>query len=146
MNVQPVGVAEFGDTAARTGEVQTAGAAGRFGAEDDVLQHRQIVGQHEVLVHHADPGGESVTRRAEVHLVAADEDAPLVGGQHAVDHVHERGLAGAVLAADGVDLSLGNRQAHPVVGKDAGKRFVMSSRARAGVVTRRAVLLRLVAA
>jgi hypothetical protein len=37
-----------------------ASAAGRLAAEHDVLQHGEVVRQHEVLVDHADPGGDRV--------------------------------------------------------------------------------------
>ena len=40
-------------------------ALARLAAEDDVLQHGEVVGQHEVLVHHADAGGDGVGGRVE---------------------------------------------------------------------------------
>ena len=36
--------------------------ARRLAAEDDVLEDREVVGEHEVLVHHADAGGDRVGR------------------------------------------------------------------------------------
>ena len=37
-------------------------ALARLGAEDDVLQHGEVVSEHEVLVHHADAGRDRVAR------------------------------------------------------------------------------------
>ncbi len=34
----------------------------RLASQDDVLEHGEVVGQHEVLVHHADPGVDGVAR------------------------------------------------------------------------------------
>ena len=43
---------------------------GGLGAEDDVLEHGEVVGEHEVLVHHADAGGDGIARRLEVDVAA----------------------------------------------------------------------------
>ena len=41
-------------------------------AEDHVLLDRQVVREHEVLVHHADADGDRVARRLEALLDASD--------------------------------------------------------------------------
>ena len=46
--------------------------APRLVAEDDVLEHGEVVGQHEVLVHHADAGRDGVGGAAEVTDLAVD--------------------------------------------------------------------------
>ena len=80
-----------------------ADAVQLLGSEDDVLEDGEVVGELEVLEHHADPGIDGVGRRGEVHLAAVDSDRALVGALDAVEDLHQRGLAGAVLADDGVD-------------------------------------------
>ena len=74
----------------------------RLGAEHDVLQHREGVDQHEVLVHHADAGVDRVARVADRDRLAVDEDLAAVGLVEAVQDAHQRRLAGAVLADDAV--------------------------------------------
>ena len=80
-------------------------SATALGAEHDVLQHRHVVGQREMLVHHADAGGE---RRARVAAAAAAGRTPrrsLVGDVVAEQDVHQGRLAGAVLAEQRDDLA-----------------------------------------
>ena len=62
-----LGLAELQDTMVR-----------RLRTEDDVLHHRQVVGEHEVLVHHADTGGNCIGRCLEVRLVPEHGDGALV--------------------------------------------------------------------
>ena len=59
--------------------------------------------------------------RAEVLLDAVDDDRALVGPVGAVERLHQRRLAGAVLADDGVDRAGAHRQVDAVVGDDAGE-------------------------
>ena len=61
--------------------------------------------EHEVLVHHADAGSHRVARAGEVLDLVVQEDLALVGGVQAVQDVHQRGLAGAVLPEQAVDLA-----------------------------------------
>ena len=89
----------------------------RAGAEHDVLEHRQVVGQREVLVHHAD------ARRERGARVAGRERRPMtstrarVGDVVAEEDVHQRRLAGAVLAEQRDHLALVQREADAVVGE-----------------------------
>ena len=63
----------------------------------------------------ASPGPSSVER------VAVDEDLALVGPVEAVEDVHQRRLAGAVLAEQPVDLTGFDHEVDVVVGDDAGE-------------------------
>jgi hypothetical protein len=56
-----------------------------------------------------------------VHDLIVDEDLALVGRQHAVDHVHQRGLAGAVLPQQGVDLPTPELEVDGVVGRQGAE-------------------------
>ena len=106
----------------------------RLVAEHDVLGDRHHRDQHEVLVHHAHARLDRGARRSELHVLVADLDLALVGVVQAVEDVHQRRLAGTVLAEQGVHLALAEIEADVVVRDDAGEalRDVASSRARWG--------------
>jgi hypothetical protein len=53
--------------------------------------------------------------------LAVDADLALVRALHAVQDLHERGLARAVLTDDGMDVTLGHAQVDVAVGHDAGE-------------------------
>ena len=74
-----------------------------LGAEDDVLQHGEVLDQLEVLEHHADAGGDGGLAVGDLGLAATDEDLARVGLVEAVEDRHQRRFAGAVLADDAVD-------------------------------------------
>lgn len=94
-----------------------------LGAEDDVLQDREVVGEHEVLVHHADTAVDGVARAAERDLFTIHRDGALVRLLHPVKDLHQGGLAGAVLTDEGVDGATAHRDVDVVVGHDAGESF-----------------------
>ena len=79
-------------------------------AEHDVLQHRERLHQHEVLVHHADPRRQRVLGAADGRRPAAHEDLAPVGAVVAVEDAHQGRLAGAVLADDAVDRAGADRE------------------------------------
>jgi hypothetical protein len=64
------------------------------------------------------PSARAAGGRGDLHRLAVPADLALVGPDRAVDDLHQRRLAGAVLAEDGVDLAGRDLQAHPVVGLD----------------------------
>ena len=100
-----------------------ADAVQLLAAEDDVLQHREVVGEHEVLVHHADAARDGVRRAAEDDLRAVDGDGPLVRLLHPVEDLHQGRLAGAVLTAEGVDGASAHGDVDVSVGDDTGEAF-----------------------
>ena len=89
--------------------------------EDDVLRDGEVVREHEVLEDHADAVLDRIGRAVQRHLLAADPDGPLVGALDPVEHLHERGLAGTVLADDGVHRPLRHAEGDVVVGDDTGE-------------------------
>jgi hypothetical protein len=101
-------------------QVEAAPALVGLGPEDDVLGHREVVDQHEVLVDHADAQLDGLARRVDMLCFAPDQDLALVGLLKAVEHLHQGRLAGPVLADQGVDLALGHLQVDLVVGDDPG--------------------------
>ncbi len=99
-------------------EVERPGEAGRLVAEHDVLGDGEDRDQHEVLVDHADAGRDRVAGAGEVLDLVVEDDLALVGLVEAVEHVHQRRLAGAVLAEQAVDLAGLDGQGDPVVGDE----------------------------
>ena len=93
----------------------------RLDPEHDVLGDRHHRDEHEVLVHHADPALDRVLRRAEGDALAVEEDLALVGLREPVEDVHQRRLAGAVLAEQRVHLAAAEVEIDVVVGDGAGE-------------------------
>ena len=95
--------------------------ARRLVGEDDVPGDRHHRDQHEVLVHHPDSAPDRVLRGRERDRLALEPDLPLVGLGQAVEDVHQRRLARAVLAEDRVNLASSEVEVHAIVGHDAGE-------------------------
>ncbi|GAA1291839.1 hypothetical protein Psi02_36530 [Planotetraspora silvatica] len=72
-------------------------------------------------MNHADPVGDGVTGRVEGDGRPVDLDLTLVRTLHAVEDLHERGLACAVLPDDGVDPALRDLQIDVSVRDDSGE-------------------------
>ena len=94
-------------------------ASVRLDAEDDVLRHRHHGDEHEVLVHHPDPEVDRLVRGADPLRLPAHADLALVGVVEPVEDVHQRRLAGAVLAEERVHLAGAELEVDRVVGDDA---------------------------
>ena len=97
--------------------------AGHPVTEDDVLGDGEAVDEAEVLVHHADPVGCRIVGRAQVQLLAVEQDVARVGPIEAGEHRAEGGLAGAVLAEQAVDLAADEVETDPVDGGNAVERL-----------------------
>jgi hypothetical protein len=95
----------------------------RLVGEDDVLGDGHHRDEHEVLVHHADAGGDRGVRRVDLDRPAVEQDLPLVLRVEAVEDVHERRLARAVLAEQRVHLAFAQVEVDVVVGEDAREAF-----------------------
>jgi len=89
--------------------------AARLDAEHDVLRHRHHRDQHEVLVHHPDPGPDRVAGRRELDPLAVQEQLARIGPVEPVEDVHQRRLPGAVLTEQGVHFPAPHVQADVVV-------------------------------
>jgi hypothetical protein len=115
VHLEPVPTGQVGDVAPGLVQVHDP-AGGRLVAQHDVLGHRERRDQHEVLVHHADAQPDRVDRAGDLHRLPVQEDLAVVRPREPVDHVHQRRLAGAVLAEEGVDLTPSDGEVHAVVG------------------------------
>jgi hypothetical protein len=85
-------------------------------AQGQVLRH--AVGLYElgVLGHQGDAQALGRPGRGDAHLLALQEDPPLVGGVEAVEDADQGGLPGPILPEEGQDLSPAHLEAHPPVG------------------------------
>src|SRR5690606_26298792 len=90
-------------------------------AEMDVLRNGECLYQLEMLVDHADAGGDRLDRRSKADLPSVDEDASPVRLVDAGQDVHQRRLAGAVLAQKSMNLSRDEVEVQVLVGDDARK-------------------------
>ena len=74
-----------------------------------------------MLVDHPDAGAHRVAGAGEGDRLAVDQDLALVGLVEPVEHVHQRALAGAVLAQQGVDLAGLDDEVDRVVGGECSR-------------------------
>ena len=79
--------------------------AERVVAHDHVLRDAEVREQRRLLVDHRDARVARVVRGVEVDRRAVDEHLARVAADHAAEHLHERRLAGAVLAHERPDLA-----------------------------------------
>jgi len=87
----------------------------------DVLEHRHVGKDLEILKGAPDPEGRSVRRREPVQEAAAEANAAPVEGEETADQVEERRLPGAVGADDRPDLSRKDLEADAGDGDDAAE-------------------------
>ena len=100
----PEPVEELLGVAAHAGGVDERAAA-RLAAEVDVLGDGAVRQEVELLEDRGDAGGLGLHGVVEVVLLAGDLDGAAVGDVHPGQQLHQRGLAGAVLADEAVHLA-----------------------------------------
>ena len=84
-------------------------------AQDDILRRGQHIHQLEMLVDHADAQIMGVLGGPDGHRPAVRQDLSAVGEIDAGEHIHQGGLAAAVFAQQGEDLSLVQGEGNLVV-------------------------------
>ena len=104
VDVEAIAVGDLAHSLGDSVLVHLALVAGQ--AKNDILGSRKDVDELEVLVDHADVQIKRVLRGADLHFLPIDEDLALVRIVDAGEHVHKRGLAAAVFAQQGQDLTL----------------------------------------
>ena len=90
-----------------------AGAVGfqleaALAAQHHVIEHGHVLDQHEVLVHHADAEGNRLLAVVDATRLAIEQDLPAIGAVVSVQDAHQGRFAGAVLAHQAVDGTLGD--------------------------------------
>jgi hypothetical protein len=86
-------------------------AFAEFPAEIDILRHREIWGQQDFLMHQHDAVLFGIHRPGKAHRLAVDRKLAARWLVVARQNLHQRRLAGAVLADDGMHLTGIHRQA-----------------------------------
>ncbi len=106
-------------------------------AEHDVLGDGESLDQPELLVHHADTGVEGVAGGGEADRLPVELDLAFVGPVETGEDVHQRRLAGAVFAEQGVHLPGGRLEINMVVGEHAREalRDLQHRNSRGGAAT-----------
>ncbi len=123
INAEPVAIGDLADAGAGLLEVQDAGRAGVLVAQGNVLGDREDGDEHEVLVHHADPGGHGIARAVELHWLVVDEDFALGGLVEAEENIHEGRFTGPVFTEQGMDLAGLDDDVDVVVGSEVAESF-----------------------
>ena len=95
-----------------------------LGAQYQVLQHRETVDQHEMLVHHADAVGDGVARAVHLHGLAANQDLSRIGAVESVENAHQGRLAGPVFSHDAGNAAGIDAHRHAAHGVDSTERLV----------------------
>jgi hypothetical protein len=110
----------------------------RLGAEHHVIEHAQVVGEREVLVHHADSRCQRSLRLARRQRLAEDLDRAGIGDVVAEQDRDQGRLAGAVLAEQRQHLAGAELERDRVVGQQRaealGDAREAQDRSRAGHV------------
>ena len=101
--------ADVADAVGRRARVVPAASAQR-----DVLRHGHRGDDREVLVDHADAGGDGGGGGGEAARDAVEADGARVGLQHPEGDAHQRRLPRAVLAEDGVERPAPHGERRPV--------------------------------
>ena len=96
-------------------------ALGIFVPQNDVLEHRHGLYQHEMLVHHADAQLYRLAGRVNAHLLAVQENLSLRGLVETDEDVHQRGLSRAVLSQQRQHLTPVDGQADVPIGVEAAE-------------------------
>ena len=89
---------------ANAGPVHQAAGA-RQAAHEEVLSYREGVGEGHVLIHRRQAERLCPQRGADIGRNPVEQDASGVALDDAHQHLDQRGLAGAVLAQEGMDLA-----------------------------------------
>jgi hypothetical protein len=120
IDVEPVAGADLAQLRFHGGalglELETA-----FAAQHDVIEHGHVLDQHEVLVHHADAHLDCFLAGADLARLAIEQDLPAVGAVVSVQDAHQGRFAGAVLAHQAVDRTLGDGEVDVRVRLDSPK-------------------------
>ena len=103
---------------------QGSAAAGQLAPGEDVSRNSQVGKGHHLLVDHADTVDERVPRTGDRELAIVEADLAAVSRDDAGEHLEQRGLAGAVLAHQGVGFPAADTERHTAQRPHGAERLV----------------------
>ena len=98
-------------------------APARLSPQEDVLLHRQVVTQAELLMDEADPRRHRLARPVEAHRLTPKPELPGIRRVDPGQDPHEGALARTVLAHDRQDLAGSSHEVHALQGLNAPERL-----------------------
>ena len=104
----------------------------RRNPQGHIVRHGQSVKQGKVLEHHADTLGPSFGGLARRKRRPIQDQAAGIRSHNPVNHFDQSGLARAIFAQQGVDMTARHIKANVVVGNDAWEGFVNRLNAKTG--------------
>ena len=119
VDAEAVAGGQLGDVGRSPVEVEQPAAPQRLAPQHQVLGHGEVGDEAEMLLHHAYAQVEGVAGRVDHHLPARDLDGAGCGGGQPEQHLHQGGLARAVLAEQAVDAGRLHCEVDRVVGHHA---------------------------
>ena len=120
IHVKAVGITDFLDLLGHLVHIQPSRL---LQAQDDVLGGGEHIHQLKMLMDHTDAVGERVPGGTDQSLLPIDENFALIREVDTGEHIHQGGLAAAVFAQQGQNLSLVDVQPHPVICQGGAKAF-----------------------
>ncbi len=98
-------------------------AIGRLGAKKNVLGHREVGGDAQLLMDHGDAGRMGVAGRSETGLSPVQHETAGIFRMHAGDDLHQRAFSRAVFADETMDLAGEQRKIDPTKRFDTAEGF-----------------------
>ena len=95
----------------------------RLCTQHHIVQSRQCVNQHEVLMHHADAGSNCVVRIADIDKLPRYRNGAGVGPVEAIQNGHQGTFTGTVFTYDGMYGTRRDTQFYIGIGSDRTKTF-----------------------
>ena len=93
-------------------------------ADKNILRHRKMAHHIQFLVYDDDAGLLGFAGIVKIHFLPVVDDGAGIPGIDAGEHLHQGGLAGSVLAHQGMNLSAPHLKIHMIQGMDAGEGLV----------------------
>ena len=93
----------------------------RFPADEDVLGDGEVAHHIQLLVNDDDTGLLRLAGIVEFHFLPLKGDGAGILGIDAGEHLHQRGLSGAVFPHEGMDFPAADVKVHMIQRVDAGE-------------------------
>ena len=95
-----------------------------LGTKHDIFENGEGLNQHEMLVHHADPGLDRIGRRADGNRCAINANFPSIGLVEAEQDRHQCGFASPIFTDNAVNGALCDGEVDILVGMNRAETLV----------------------